>query len=369
MSKRKAVDGSGRKERDETTVCVWDLPHKATEDMLRRDFGAGAFLECSIATGSDKRKYGYVTFKKARQANHAIRDLNYTKVGGSTICVFRSDDETMNAVTSKVGCVVVKNLVSEMEPGRLHEMFSVFGEVILCKVPRDYRTGQIFGHGFVQFKHLGDAEAAIDGVKNGELGGGDMYAEMFCRQEEDEGHQSKRKDVKRPEYSTSNVVYSGVRYTREQLLDLYSPSLPMPDLFSLDSGYVCATPKAPFLLPVQVNPNRKKRPAVTQIDSAIETQGEVLLGETCSWFYIDDVDTVQGPFRPAVMQEWFQAGHLVPELMISTKEDPSSFSPLGECFPESELAFKYNPDLCPFMKAVPTTEDDVLAAIFAEMIQ
>lgn len=58
------------------------------------------------------------------------------------------------------------------------------------------------------------------------------------------------------------------------------------------------------------------------------------------YFFIDRSQAVQGPFDPASMRAWFEAGYLAEDLLICVGSGgEGEFNPLSELFPDAALAF------------------------------
>lgn len=61
--------------------------------------------------------------------------------------------------------IFVGNLAKETTQEDLQEIFSAFGQVSMTSIIRDKMTGEPRGFGFVEMPNKGEAEAAINGVK------------------------------------------------------------------------------------------------------------------------------------------------------------------------------------------------------------
>jgi len=72
------------------------------------------------------------------------------------------------------------------------------------------------------------------------------------------------------------------------------------------------------------------------------------------WKYVDPAGKVHGPFATAEMLQWYKAGYLSQNLMLSFG-DTNGFSPLCKLFPEAHNAFTV-PPLPPQVQPMPSTE-------------
>merc|ERR1739838_758922 len=81
--------------------------------------------------------------------------------------------------------VFVKNLDKEFDNKALHDTFSLFGNIISCKVATDTQ-GRSLGHGFVQYEKeesLVDAITRVNGMK---IGKNKVFCGRFKRKEDRE---------------------------------------------------------------------------------------------------------------------------------------------------------------------------------------
>lgn len=115
----------------------------------------------------------------------------------------------------------------------------------------------------------------------------------------------------------------------------------------------------------RVPPSSKPAPAPAPAPAAPPSPARQPL-PVIAWFHIDRSSTVQGPFPSERLRNWWEKGRFPPNLQISVSEDPASFRPIDQYFPDTTLSFLYNPILFPFLGPVQKTPGDPLEQIFLE---
>ena len=84
---------------------------------------------------------------------------------------------------SSVGNVFVKNLDPEIDSKDLYDTFSIFGNIISCKVVSDQQTGKSKGFGFVHFETAESAAEAIAKVNGNVISGRVVYVSNFQKRD------------------------------------------------------------------------------------------------------------------------------------------------------------------------------------------
>lgn len=69
----------------------------------------------------------------------------------------------------------VRNISFRLSEVELEELFTPYGEVISTSIPKDRDTGRSRGFAFVEMKSQSEAEAAIEGLKNREVQGREIF--------------------------------------------------------------------------------------------------------------------------------------------------------------------------------------------------
>ncbi|OAG29264.1 polyadenylate-binding protein [Nematocida displodere] len=148
----------------DNSIYVGDLPMTVTEADLYQMFSAlGGIYHINVRrepVGTGKGKcYAYITFFDPSTVKQAIDNFNFYEINGSQIRVMRLNKELVKG--RKEGNVVIKNLPKETDNQALCDTFSVFGDILSCKVQKN-ASGECTGVGFIQFEDSAVAQVAID---------------------------------------------------------------------------------------------------------------------------------------------------------------------------------------------------------------
>jgi len=156
------------------SLYVGDLNPDVTEAMLYEIFNAvGPVGSIRVCRDRETRKslgYAYINFHNVSDAERALDTLNYSSIKGRS-CRLMWSQRDSSVRASGVGNVYIKNLDPNIDNKALFDTFSLFGNILSCKVA-SYPDGKSKGYGFVQFETEESAKEAIDrvhGVKVGEL--------------------------------------------------------------------------------------------------------------------------------------------------------------------------------------------------------
>ncbi|GKV01603.1 hypothetical protein SLEP1_g14148 [Rubroshorea leprosula] len=188
-------NGGGGNQFVPTALYVGDLDVSVTETQLYDCFNhAGQVVSVRVCRDVNTRRslgYGYVNFSNSQDAARALDALNFSILNGKPIRVMYSHRDP-SLRKSGTGNIFIKNLDKSIDQKALHDTFSMFGNILSCKVATD-SSGQSKGYGFVQFENEESAQKAIDQLNGMLLNDKQVYVGPFVRKQERETTASKTK--------------------------------------------------------------------------------------------------------------------------------------------------------------------------------
>jgi len=150
------------------SLYVGDLPSSVSEANLFEIFThVGPIASIRVCRDSLTRRslgYAYVNFHQVTDAERALDTLNNSLIRGKP-CRIMWCQRDPSVRKSGVGNVFIKNLDPSIGHKDLFDTFSMFGNILSCKVALD-ENGQSKGFGFVHFESAESANKAISLVND-----------------------------------------------------------------------------------------------------------------------------------------------------------------------------------------------------------
>lgn len=199
------------------SLYVGDIHPDVTEALLFEIFNAvgpvASIRVCRDAVTRRSLGYAYVNFHNVADAERALDTMNFTSIKGVPCRIMWSQRDP-SLRKSGVGNIFVKNLDTSIDNKALYDTFSLFGNILSCKVAIDNTTGASKGYGYVHYETNEAAAEAIAKI-NGMLIAG---TEVFV------GHFQKRQD--RPdidEWTNCYVKNIPTQWSDADLLKEFAP--------------------------------------------------------------------------------------------------------------------------------------------------
>lgn len=198
------------------SLYVGDLNLDVTEALLFEIFNTvgpvASIRVCRDAVTRRSLGYAYVNFHNVSDAERALDTMNYAMIK-SKPCRIMWSQRDPSLRKSGVGNVFVKNLDPSIDNKQLYDTFSLFGNILSCKVAQD-ANGESKGYGYVHYETAEAANYAISKTNGNQIDGREVYVGHFQRRNERSGA---------TEWTNCYVKNIPASWTSERLKEEFSP--------------------------------------------------------------------------------------------------------------------------------------------------
>eukprot|EP01069_Polyplicarium_translucidae_P008475 Polyplicarium_translucidae@DN3226_c0_g2_i1.p1 len=177
---------AGQQQYVSASLYVGDLAPDVSEAMLYEVFhSVGPVASIRVCRDSVTRRslgYAYVNYHSVADAERALDTLNYSTIKNQPCRIMWSHrDPALRK--NNIGNVFVKNLDKSIDNKALYDTFSLFGNILSCKVATD-ENGRSLGYGFIHFESSEAARNAIERVNGMQIGTKTVFVGNFVRKTE-----------------------------------------------------------------------------------------------------------------------------------------------------------------------------------------
>lgn len=172
------------------SLYVGDLAPDINEGLLFEIFNAvgpvASIRVCRDAVTRRSLGYAYVNYHQLSDAERALDTMNFSMIKDRPCRIMWSQRDP-SLRRSGVGNIFVKNLHVSIDNKQLYDTFSLFGNILSCKVVTDRESGDSKGYGYVHYETAEAANAAIDKLDGMLIDGQEVQVGHFVRRNERPG--------------------------------------------------------------------------------------------------------------------------------------------------------------------------------------
>lgn len=198
------------------SLYVGDLHPDVTEsilfDLFNRVGPVASIRVCRDAVTRRSLGYAYVNFHNVQDAERALDTMNFTDINSKPCRIMWSQRDPSLRKTG-LGNVFVRNLAPTVDNKGLYDTFSVFGNILSCKVATD-ETGKSKGYGYVHFETAEAAEDAIQKFNGMLIEDVEVSVGHFLRRQDRTGQQL---------WTNLYVKQFPLSWDEEKLRELFTP--------------------------------------------------------------------------------------------------------------------------------------------------
>ncbi len=199
------------------SLYVGDLHSEITEGLLFEMFNrvgpVASIRVCRDAVTRRSLGYAYVNFHDVQDAERALDTMQFTEIKGKACRIMWSQRDP-SLRKSGVGNIFVKNLAKSVDNKNLFDIFSMFGNILSCKVAVSGDDGESKGYGYVHFETAEAAQEAVAKLNGASIDDSEVTVTPFVRVQERAGQ---------PEWTNLYVKQFPASFEDKDLSALFEP--------------------------------------------------------------------------------------------------------------------------------------------------
>ncbi len=171
------------------SLYVGDLAPDISENTLFEIFNqVGPVASIRVCRDTVTRRslgYAYVNFHITADAERALDTMNFSMIKDRPCRIMWSQRDP-SLRRSGIGNVFIKNLDKSVDNKALYDTFSLFGNILSCKVATD-EVGNSKGYGYIHYETAEAASEAISKIDGMLIGGTQVHVAHFANRTERAG--------------------------------------------------------------------------------------------------------------------------------------------------------------------------------------